>query len=688
MTLTRGTTIEVGGVDVNNLHPTACPLDCPDACGVLVETDDRGALVRVRGNPAHPYSRGALCSKTNTYHERVLGTERLLSPQVRDGAGLRQASWEEALDRVCEGLSRVNGADHLAMQYAGSMGLVARLFPMRMMHALGATTHDAGVCDNTSSAGYEAVLGSLIGPDVLEAETADGLVIWGSDVKRTIQHLFPMVKARAAAGVPVHVIDIYRTDTMAAVERWGGRGTILRPGSDSVLASALARAAFERGTADREFLARECVGGDDYEQHLRAAPTLDEAARLCGLELSEIEALFELLSRSKRLFLRTGSGWTRRTNGAMGMRAVCSLAAVLGKADRVHYESADLFAFDGDCVARPDLRPDPEPPVLAQVTLGRELVAGRFGSLVVWGHNPALTLPDSGSVAKGLARDDLFVVVHEQVMTETAKLADVVLPATMFVEHSDVYRSYGHRVAQYGRRAVDPPPGPKSNVETFALIAKGLDLPRPTWDATEESLCEDLFRSVEEVLDATSLAGLRAGEPTVIEPRDGTRQRDSDGSWGTPSGKVELVSSLAVEAGQPPMATWTCDAGNGAKRAFWLVSAPSKDTHNTTFLDSPRHAKRAGVPRCFLNPDDAQERGLNEGAAVRLHNEFGSLTLTVSTSADVPRGLVRVDGFPRPAKTPERTSINVLSSPALSDLGSGTTYFSTRVDLELVESSL
>lgn len=664
------------------LHPTSCPLDCPDACGVLVETDERGELVRVRGNPAHPYSRGALCSKTSSYHELVESPERLRTPLVRSGGELVPVSWERAIERVAAELGDLRGEDVLAMQYAGSMGLVARTFPMRLMNALGATLHDSGVCDTTSSAGYEAVLGRLIGPDVLEAEEADGVVIWGSDVKRTIQHLFPLVKKAAAAGARVAVVDVWRTETLAAAQRWGGLGLVIRPGSDSILALALARLAFENGWADRRFLERECRGAADFEGHLRDAPTLAEAAQACGVPLESILDLAHVLVESQRLFLRTGSGWTRRTNGAMGMRALCSLAAVLGKAGRVHYESADVFPFDTDVIARPDLRPGIAPPTFTQVALGRELCEGRFGAVVVWGHNPALTLPDSARVAQGLSRQDLFVVVHEQFLTATAQLADVVLPATTFVEQTDLYRSYGSRVAQLGRRAVAPPEGPRSNVETFAAIARAMELEAATWDVSEESLVEELLTAAAEHLTPDQMERLRAGEPTTLDAPAGTRQSPGGTDWGTPSGKVELVSSIAERAGQPPMATWCADPGSDPSRSFWLVSAPSKHTHNTTYLDHERHARRAATPRCFVHPADAHELALAEGETVVLVNDFGRITLTASLTEDVPTGSVRVDGFPRPADVPEGTSINVLSSPDVSDLGNGTTYYSTRVDLE------
>ncbi len=663
------------------LHPSACPLDCPDACGVLVETDDAGALVRVRGNPAHPYSRGALCGKTSRYHELVRSGDRLLSPLVREGRELVPTSWERALGIAAERLAAVAGPEVLALQYAGSMGMLARLFPLRAMHALGATTHDSGVCDTTSTAGFEAVLGDCVGPDVLEAEEADAVVVWGSDLRRTVQHLLPRVRARAKAGAPVRVVDVWRTDTMVDLERHGARGLVIRPGTDSMLASALSRWAFETGRADRRFLAEECLGAAEYEAHLAGAPDLAEAARRCGVVEEEVRELGEVLASARRLFLRTGSGWARRTNGGHGMRALCSLAAVLGQADRVHYESGAVFPFDSDRVARPDLRPAPAPPVLRHVAAGPELAAGRFGAVVVWGHNPALTLPDSASVRAGLVRDDLFVLVHEQVMTETARLADVVLPATFFVEHTDLYKSYGHRVAQVGRRAVAPPEGPRSNVATFAALARELGLPAPAQQADEEALVEEVIGAWAAGASPEQAARLRAGEPTTFEAPAGSRQAQGSRRWPTPSGRVELASERAAAAGHGLHASWCEDAGTGAGRALWLVSAASVETHNTTYLDHERHARRAGEPRCFLHPEEAAARGLADGAPVTLVSDRGRLTLALVLDERTPPGCVRVDGFPRPALTPEGTSVNELTGPEPSDLGDGVTYYSTRVDL-------
>jgi anaerobic selenocysteine-containing dehydrogenase len=359
----------------------------------------------------------------------------------------------------------------------------------------------------------------------------------------------------------------------------------------------------------------------------------------------------------------------------MGMRAVCSLAAVLGHGERVHYESFAHFGLAEAVVQRDDLRfaGAPTQPVV-QVRLGEELTAGRFRAAFVWCHNPAVTLPDSNRVRSGLAREDLFLVVHEHFLTETAERADVVLPATTFLEHADVYRSYGHRVMQLARKAIEPVAEARSNVAAFAAIAKRLGLPEATWRATEEGLCEELLEASRGRIGEDEMARLRAGEPVKLRPQ-------AFEGWGTPSGKIELYSEAARAAGQPPMATYVEDDGAGDRGRFSLVGAPSVETHNSTFSHSPRHVRKAGPPRVWVNPDDAHDLGLSTGGRARIANARGALTLLVEVSDSMPAGLVRVDGLPRAADVPEGVGLNALTSGATSDLGSGNVMFSARVDL-------
>jgi len=660
---------------------TTCPLDCPDACGIVVETDAEGHFAALRGDPRHPWSRGVLCGKTALYGEVVRAPNRLLHPLVREHGEhgeLVRATWDAALDRIAENVGPLvrsqAGCEVLALSYGGSMGLVQRRFPLRVMNALGATLHDGGICDATADAGYQSVLGRVLGPDLDEVEACDALLLWGCDIARTVQHLQPRVKRLQERGVPVVAIDVWRTDTIADVERRGGRGFVIRPGTDAQLALCLARLAFERGAADRAYIASECQGAQEFEAHVRARHDVAETAAITGLTAEAIEALARIVLVAQAPFVKTGVGWARRRNGGNSMRAVCALAAVLGHGDRVHFESYAHFGLAEEVVHRPDLRPAdaPREPV-SQVGLGPLLESGRFRAVFVWCHDPAVTLPASARFRRGFARDDLFTVVHDHFLTETAALADVVLPATTFVEHADVYRSYGHRCVQRARAAARPAGEARSNVDAFAAIARRLGLPRTTWDVTAEGLCDELLDASSARFTPDELARVQRGEPVKLAPRRFE-------GWGTPSGRIELASETAERAGSTRWPSWVPDVADESG-AFQLVCAPSVHTHNSTFAHSARHAHKAGPPRAFLNPADMARLGLSEAAPVRLSNRRASLTLLAAADAAVPQGLVRVDGLPRAADVPEGVGVNALVSDGVSDLGGGNVLYSTRCDV-------
>jgi len=654
---------------------TTCPLDCPDACGVLVDVDERGGFVGLRGDALHPWSKGVLCGKTALYGEVVQAENRLLHPLIRRGESLERASWDEALDRIAAKIAPLGVGETLALSYGGSMGLVQRKYPNRVMNALGATHHDGGICDATADAGYQSVLGRVLGPDLDDVERADLLVLWGSDIARTVQHLQPRVKRLQERGVPVVVIDVWRTDTARDVERRGGRAFVIRPGTDAALALCLARLAFERGSVNRAYIEEHCLSASDFEAHARSAHDVAWTARTTGLAESEIADLARLVLAARHPFVKTGVGWTRRRNGGNSMRAVCALFAVLGHGERVHFESYAHFGLAEDVVHRPDLRPSRAPTEsVSQVGLGRILESGRFRAAFVWCHDPAVTIPDSARFRRGFARDDLFTVVHDHFLTETAALADVVLPATMFVEHADLYRSYGHRAVQRSRAIAKPPGEARSNVETFAAIAKRLGLPRVTWDVTAEGLVDELLTASRERFTRAEFESVQRGEPVKLAPRS------LDG-FGTQSGRIELASDTLAASGSTRFPSYVPDESRDDRGAFQLVCAPSVHTHNATYSHSARHAKKAGKPRAFLNPSDLARLSIAAGDSVRLVNERAAVTLRAEADASMPSGTVRVDGLPRAADVPEGHGINALVSSGVSDLGGGNVLYSTRCDV-------
>ncbi|MEO0660474.1 MAG: molybdopterin-dependent oxidoreductase [Planctomycetota bacterium] len=668
-------------------HRTSCPLDCPDACGVLVETDAEGRFVRLRGNKEHHWSRGSLCGKTAIYHELVLAPNRLTQPLVREGSGHREATWDEALGVIAKRMEGLAGDDVLALNYAGNMGLVQRRFPLRLMHALDATFHDGGVCDATAERGFQLVMGRSIGPD-LDVETTpercDLFVLWGSDAKRTSPHLMGRLKALCAAGVPVFVVDVYRTETVRTVEGWGGTGVLVEPGSDGALALGLAARAFDERAADLAYLKDHCTGAAELRAELAGAWPKARVLDATGLDGDAYDALFRALIGAQRPLVKAGIGFARRRNGGDNMRAIASMTAVLGHGDRMFFQTGDHFGLEDEIVSRPDVRPGPGRPPVSQVGVGKELEGGRFRSAFVWGHNPASVLPDSGAVRRGLARDDLFLVVHELFMTETARLADVVLPATALPEHSDLLRSYGHRTLQAGWRAVEPRGEARSNVGTFSAIGRALgfvgergfpdEVTGPLFEQDEDALVGALLAQNRARFTSDEYRRLVHGDPVKL------RDRALDGR-GTPSGKIELSSETAEAEGVARVAQYTPDDGAGGKGTFRLISAPSTATHNTTYMHVSRHAQRLGAPRAYVHPKDAADVGVEEGAPLRLVSEHGAITLVCALDEDARRKTVRVDGFVDESLVPERIGVNALVSPDVSDLGGGNVLYSTRVEL-------
>ena len=662
---------------------TACPLDCPDTCGVRVVRDAEGGLARIRGNGDHAWSRGSLCGKTSIYHELVHAPNRLRVPWVRRVSGFEEATWDEALGVIARRLEKVSGEDTLALPYAGNMGLVQRKFPMRLMHALGATFHDSGVCDATAEAGFHLVMGRSVGPDLgveADPERCDAFVLWGSDAKRTTPHLMQRLKRLCDADVPVFVIDIYRTETIATVEGWGGRGLVITPGSDGALALGLAARAFDQRACDLEFLKEHCVGGAEFRAEVAGAWPDERVTTETGLEIEQVNLLAEALFRAKSPIVKAGIGFARRRNGGQNMRAIAAFTVALGHADRLFFESGDHFGLDDDVIARPDLHPEPGRPKVSQVGIGSLLDEGRFGAAIVWGHNPATVLPDANRVRRGLARDDVFVVVHELFMTETARLADVVLPATAFTEHSDLFRSYGHRTLQVGRKSTRIQHDQRSNVDCFSAIGRalgfvGTDPHAALFDVSDDALVDELLEVNRARFTEAEYERARAGEPVKLGP-------PTFDDRGTPSGKIELVSDLAEAMGGPrSAASWEPDDGAKMRGAYRLISAPSTATHNSTYLHVPRHRDRLGAPLVHIHPDDAGSVPVKNGDPLKLVSDYGSITLVAAFDEHAPRGTVRVDGFVNEDLVPEGTCINALVSPKVSDFGGGNVLYSVRVDL-------
>jgi anaerobic selenocysteine-containing dehydrogenase len=665
------------------LHVSTCPYDCPDACGLLAEVEG-GRVVAVRGNPDHDYSRGTLCPKMVHYERTVNHPDRLRFPQIRTGpkgAGqFRRAGWDEALELVATRLREVaaahGGQAILPYSYAGTMGMVQRNAGHALFHALGASRLDRTICSPAKNAGLEAILGDTPGPDPDSAAGASLLLLWGTNAVATNLHFLTVVKAARRRGAQVWLVDTHRTATSAVVDRT----IVVRPGSDGALALGLCHLLAREGLAAERFLAEEAVGWEALKA--RVLPGCDPAATAArtGLPEATLVELAHALGAASAPFIRMGEGLSRYGNGAMNVRSIACLAAVAGcwakPGGGCLGGTSSSSAFDLAPLQRPDLEPGPTR-LVNMNRLGHallELDAPRVMALFVHTANPAAATPDQNAVVRGLLREDLFTVVHERFLTDTARYADVLLPATTSLEHHDLYRSYGQYFIQRARPAVAPPDECRSNWELFRALAGRLGLQGEPW-------CWSAAEAVDRLLDAPSpwregldRAALDAGRPVRLTPPPGPR-------WLTPSGKVEIENARHPEPLPRPLPTHADLASGAAALPLRLQTTPSLYALNSTFMDRDDLAEKRGPLSVQLSPGEAARRGLASGDAAVAWNELGEVRLRVVVDEGVPDGLAVVAGVQWARQTEGGRNINALTSQRLTDEAGGSTFYDNRIDV-------
>ena len=460
------------------LRRSTCPFDCPDACGLLVEVDvEAGRALAVRGDPEHPWSRGSLCPKMTAYERTVHAPGRLATPLLRDGpkgeGRFRRASWDEAVALVAarwRAIVAEHGAEAiLPYSYAGTMGLVQRNAGHAFFHALGASRLERTICSPAKEAAWSAVMGDTLAPDPEEIAESDLVVVWGLDAVATHLHLVPRLKEARARGVEVLLVDTYRTPTARVADRT----FLVRPGTDGALALGLLHLLAREDQVDRAFVAAHVLGFDALEREVLPEWTPARTAAVTGLSPEDLAALAGAIGRARAPFFRIGSGLSRYGNGCDAIRAILALPAARGAwavpGGGALCSTSSGLAFDLSAVTRPDLQPRPTR-LVNMNQLGHALSAldgPRVMSLYVYHSNPAAVAPDQNAVLAGLAREDLFTVVHERFLTDTARYADVVLPATSSLEHPDLYRAYGHYNIQRVRAAIPPVGEARPNWEVF-----------------------------------------------------------------------------------------------------------------------------------------------------------------------------------------------------------------------------
>ncbi|MFU0503460.1 molybdopterin-containing oxidoreductase family protein [Pseudaminobacter sp. NGMCC 1.201702] len=667
---------------------SACPHDCPSTCALDVEILSANRIGRVHGAKDNSYTAGVVCAKVARYADRVHHPDRLLKPLVRAGAkgegAWKEASWEAALDLVAEKFIKAEeryGSETVwPYFYAGTMGLVQRDGIERLRHARKYSGFFGSICTNLAWTGYMMGTGALRGPDPREMAKSDCVVIWGTNAVVTqVNVMTHAVKARKERGARIVVIDVYENATMKQADM----GLIVKPGTDGALACAVMHVLFRDGLADRAYLEKYTDDPKGLEEHLQTR-TPEWAAAITGLSVTEVEAFARLVGTTKRTFFRLGYGFSRQRNGSVNMHAALSIAAVTGcwqyEGGGAFHSNSGIFKLDKDMVEGTRLR-DPKIRYLDHSRIGPVLTGAEdalYGgppvtALLVQNTNPANVAPEQRLVKQGMLRDDLFMCVHEQFMTDTAKLADVVLPATMFLEHDDIYRGGGNQYIVLGPKLIDPPEGPRTNHYVIEELGKRLGVSHlPGFGLTEQ-------QHIDIMLGKRGLGTFA----TFKEKRWADMQPDFETShflngFGHPDGKFRFRPDWIGQPApnRPPkrmgvLGPFQClpelpdhiDLIEVAdeRHPFRLATSPARNFLNSSFTETPVSKSKEGRPQLLIHPDDAAALGLSDGDRVEIGNMRGEVVLHAKLFEGVRRGVVIAEGV-WPNDAHERgEGINVLT---------------------------
>jgi anaerobic selenocysteine-containing dehydrogenase len=671
---------------------SVCPHDCPGACALEVDLDDARRVGRIRGAKAMPYTDGVICAKVGRYEERVHHPGRLRTPLVRTGrkgeGAFREAAWDEALDRVAEAF-RAAAARHgpeavWPYFYAGTMGLVQRDGIQRLTRTLGYSRMDPTICSSIGKAGLVAGVGGAFGTDAREMPESELIVVWGMNPVYTQVNVMAWIAKARKNGARLVVIDPHRTATAEKADLH----LPVAPGTDGAFACAVMQVLLEEGLADRAFLSERTDFGPEVERHL-AERTPEWAAPITGVAADEIRSFARLYGSTRKSFVRVGYGFTRSRNGAARLHAASCLPAVTG-AWRVRgggflAASGGVFHVDKTLIEGLDVPTSARMLDMSQIgrVLTGDAAALKGGppveAMLVQNTNPAVVAPEQARVLEGLRREDLFLCVHEQFMTDTARYADVVLPATTFLEHDDVYTSYGHTFLQVAKAILPPEGDARPNHEVLRGLATRLGARHRGFDLSAWAIVDETLRA-SGYPDAETLHGMgwydAMEEPGQVNLRE--RFPTSDGRFRF---RADWARAGAERAGLPELPDhWE---NRDQVHPFRLVPGPARDFLNSTFTETPSSRRRQGRPTVRIHREDAARSGIETGARVVLGNEQGQVVLHAEVSASVRPGTLVVESIWPSDAFEGKVGINVLTSADRVAPNGGAAFHDCSVWMEL-----
>ena len=665
----------------SSLHRSVCPYDCPDACGLVVRVEE-GRAVEVSGDPEHPFTRGTLCPKMNRYQDTVHHPERLTAPLLRTGrkgdGTFAPIPWDEAIERIADrwrGIIATHGAEAiLPYSYAGTMGLVQRHAGHAFFHRLGASKLDRTICSPAKGEGWALVLGDTPAPHPDACAAADLILLWGINAAATNVHGLHAVREAKRKGAQVWLIDTHVHATAPLCDRV----VLVRPGTDGALALGILHLLDQLGLCDEAFLAAHVQGAADLRERILPDYPPERVEALTGVPAATVRELAEAYGRARDPHLRPGNGLSRYGNGAMTLRTLACLPAFVGAYAKpgggAFASTSTGGAFPMRLVTREDLLPGPVRTVNMN-QLGwalNELQDPPVASLYVYSSNPAAVAPDQNAVLRGLAREDLFTVVHERFMTDTARFADLVLPATTSLEHSDLYRSYGTYCIQRARPAVAPVGESRSNLAVFQALARAMGFTETVFSQSEDDLIDALLDAPSPWREGLDRNRLDQGHAVELDPRQG-----AGSGFRTPSRKVEILNPRDPE----PLPRFLPPHSANDPHPLQLVTAPAVQGLNSTFHEREDLRRRMGPMALQLNPAEAAARGLAEGDPVTAFNGLGEVAFTLKVTDKVPTGVAVAEGVWWQRFAPGDRTVNALTSQRLTDRGGGSTFYDNRVDV-------
>ncbi|NYE63335.1 anaerobic selenocysteine-containing dehydrogenase [Duganella sp. 1224] len=682
----------------------ACPLDCPDTCALLVTVED-GVATAVKGDPDHPTTAGVLCTKVSRYTERTYHEDRLLYPLKRVGkkgeGKFQRISWDEALDTIAARLKPIAARAPEAIlpySYCGTMGLIqGESMSSRFFNKIGASLLDRTICAMAGATGYKYTIGSSVGTDMEQFQSAKLLIIWGGNPIASNLHFWMRAQEAKRNGAKLIAIDPYRSLTAEKCHQH----IALLPGTDSALALGMMHVLIAEDLLDHDYIARYTLGFDQLKE--RAAEwTPERTAATCGITVAEVVELARLYGGMAKtgepVAIRTNYGVQRVHGGGMAVRNIACLPALVGAwrhpAGGVQLSASGSFPTNKARLQRTDLLKK-IPRTINMSTIGDDLLrpaSPAFGpaveAVIVYNSNPVAVAPDSDKVMRGFLREDLFTVVLEHFQTDTADYADIVLPATTQLEHLDAHTSYGHLYMMANNPAIAPIGEAKPNTEIFRLLAARMGFDDDCFKETDDQLASIAFNAQDARAVGFDWDALkRQGWQRLNMPAAPFAQ----GGFATPSGKCEFYSAKMAKDGLDPLPAYVppyeSAASNPALAARYplaMISPPARNFLNSTFVNVKSLRATEGEPHLDIHPDDSAARGIAHGDMVRIFNDRGSFVAKARVTDKARAGLVVGLSVWWKKLATDGKNANEVTSQQLTDMGRAPTFYDTLVQVERV----